>query len=132
METVDGVLPTLVVNRGLSLPQGTTLILGPDRLALSDPDTPPRALTFALSQPPQYGKLLLGGAALTSGSSFTQRDLQEGEVAYGHGGGPSLIDSFGFTASDSTDRGFLLHGRLQTAPVLFTIQVPDPWGWGGR
>lgn len=123
VEALDRILPSLSANRGLSVPQGTTIILGPDRLALSDPDTPPEALTFALSQPPQYGKLLVAGSALTSGSNFTQKNIQEGEVAYQHNGGPSQIDRFGFTASDSTARGFLVDGRLQTEPVFFTIQV---------
>lgn len=123
MEAVDRILPSLSANRGLLVPQGTTVILGPDRLALSDPDTPPEALTFALSQPPQYGKLLLAGSALSSGSNFTQKNLQEVEVAYQHDGGASQIDRFGFTPSDGSARGFLLEGRLQTAPVFFTIQV---------
>lgn len=123
MLAVDRILPSLSSNRGLLVPQGTTVILGPDRLYLSDPDTPPEALSFALSQPPQYGKLLLAGSALTSGSNFTQKNIQEMEVAYQHNGGSSQIDRFGFTASDGTARGFLLDGRLQTAPVFFAIQV---------
>lgn len=124
VEMVDRILPSLSANRGLSVPQGTTVILGPESLALSDPDTSPEALTFTLIQPPQYGKLLLSGAALTSGSNFTQRNIQEAEVTYKHDGGAAQIDRFGFTASDSTSRGFLLDGRLQTAAVFFTIQVP--------
>ena len=122
---VDRILPSLSSNSGLSVPQGSSMILGPDCLALSDPDTPPNALTYVLAQPPQYGRLLLGGATLTAGSSFTQRDIQELEVMYQHDGGPSQIDRFAFTASDSTNRGFLLDGRLQTAPVFSTIQVGD-------
>lgn len=125
VEMVDRILPSLSANRGLLVPQGTTVILGPDCLALSDPDTPPEALTFALVQPPQYGKLLLAGAPLASGSTFTQRNIQEVQVAYEHNGGPSQIDRFGFSASDSTAQGFLLDGRLQAAPVFFTIQVPQ-------
>lgn len=123
MEGADCVLPTLSINRGLLVPRGTTVVLGPDLLALSDPDTPPKALTFALSQPPQYGQLLLAASALTSGSNFTQKNIQEAEVAYRHDGGPSKIDRFGFTASDGSARGFLLEGCLQTATIFFTVQV---------
>lgn len=92
---------------------------------MSDPDTPPNALIFVLLQPPQYGRLLLGSATLTAGSNFTQKNVQELEVIYRHDGGPSQIDRFAFTAFDSTNRGFLLDGRLQTTPVFFTIQVGD-------
>lgn len=125
VEMVDRVLPSLSSNEGLSVPQGSSMILGPDSLAMSDPDTPPSTLTFVLLQPPQYGRLLLRGTTLTTGSNFTQRDIQELEVTYKHGGGASQIDRFAFSASDSTNRGFLLDGRLQTDPVFFTIQVGD-------
>ncbi|XP_034532908.1 FRAS1-related extracellular matrix protein 1a [Notolabrus celidotus] len=123
VEMVDRVLPSLTSNKGLSVPQGSSMILSPDCLALSDPDTPPRDLTFVLLQPPQYGGLILGGRALTDGSNFTQRDLQELEVTYKHDGGAAQIDRFAFSASDSSRRGFLLDGRLQTTPVFFTIQI---------
>ena len=125
VEMVDRILPSLSSNKGLSVPQGSSMILSPDCLVLSDPDTPPSALTFVLLQPPQYGRLLLGGVTLTAGSNFTQRDIQELEVTYRHDGGPSQIDRFAFTASDSTGRGFLQDGRLHTEPVFFTIQVGD-------
>ncbi|XP_071370696.1 FRAS1-related extracellular matrix protein 1a, partial [Centroberyx affinis] len=123
VEMVDRVLPALSHNNGVTVPQGSSMTLGPDCLTLSDPDTPPSGLIFALLQPPQYGQLLLGGATLTAGSNFTQRNIQELEVTYKHGGGPSQIDRFAFTASDSTNRGFLLDGRLHTEPVFFTIQI---------
>ncbi|KAF3697512.1 FRAS1-related extracellular matrix protein 1 [Channa argus] len=123
VEMVDRVLPSLSSNKGLNVPQGSSMILCPDSLALSDPDTPPSALTFILLRPPQYGRLLLAGATLTTGSNFTQADIQELEVSYKHDGGPSQIDRFAFTASDSTSRGFLLDGQLHSEPVFFTIQI---------
>ncbi|CAL8241709.1 unnamed protein product [Merluccius merluccius] len=126
VELTDRVLPSLTRNEGLTVPQGSSIILGPGALALSDPDTPPSGLVFVVQDPPQYGRLVLAGgdtALLGSGSNFTQRQLEELGVSYRHDGGPSQIDRFTFTASDSTQRGFLLEGRLQTEPVAFTIQV---------
>ncbi|XP_037537486.1 FRAS1-related extracellular matrix protein 1a [Nematolebias whitei] len=123
VEMVDRVLPSLASNKGLTIPQGSTMILGPDCLSLSDPDTPPSALTFVLRQPPQYGSLCLTGTTLTAGSNFTQRDIKELKLTYKHNGGPSQIDRFTFTASDSSCRGFLLDEQLQTEPVVFTIQI---------
>ncbi|KAF3836792.1 hypothetical protein F7725_004256 [Dissostichus mawsoni] len=70
VEMVDRILPSLSSNKGLSAPQGSSMILGPDCLILSDPDTPPRALTFELVQAPQYGRLLLAGSTLTAGSNL--------------------------------------------------------------
>lgn len=123
VETTDRVLPSLACNSGLRVPQDSSMAVTPDVLALSDPDTPPSDLLFFLAQPPQYGTLLRGGVPLAAGGNFTQWDLQELEVTYRHGGGPSHIDRFAFTASDTTNRSFLLEGRVQTEPVIFTIQV---------
>uniref|UniRef100_A0A673VRZ1 Fras1 related extracellular matrix 1a n=1 Tax=Salmo trutta TaxID=8032 RepID=A0A673VRZ1_SALTR len=123
VETTDRVLPSLACNSGLRVPQESSMAVTPDVLALSDPDTPPSDLLFFLAQPPQYGTLLRGGVPLAAGGNFTQWDLQELEVTYRHGGGPSQIDRFAFTASDTTNRSFLLEGRVQTEPVIFTIQI---------
>ncbi|KAI1888532.1 hypothetical protein AGOR_G00186140 [Albula goreensis] len=84
--------------------------------------TPPASLYFLLAQPPQYGQLLLKGAPLTEGN-FTQQNLLDLDLAYRHFGGPSQIDRFSFTASDSANQGFLVEGRIQTEPVVFTIQM---------
>uniref|UniRef100_H2N2B6 FRAS1-related extracellular matrix protein 1 n=1 Tax=Oryzias latipes TaxID=8090 RepID=H2N2B6_ORYLA len=123
LEMVDRVLPALTNNRGLRIPRGSAMILGPDSLCMSDPDTPPVNLTFVLKQLPKYGHLLRSGKALGAGSNFTQADINQLELVYAHDGGPSQIDRLAFTASDSTDRGFLLDGQLQTEPVFFTVQI---------
>ncbi|KAJ3585332.1 hypothetical protein NHX12_014053 [Muraenolepis orangiensis] len=124
VELTDRVLPTLSHNRGLTVPRGSAVILGPGALALSDPDTPPDGLVFSVRDTPRYGRLTpLAGPPLGPGSNFTQRQLEELEVSYRHDGGPSLIDRFTFTAFDGSGRGFLVDGRLQEEPVAFTIQI---------
>ncbi|KAI4900130.1 hypothetical protein NFI96_005432 [Prochilodus magdalenae] len=123
VEMTDRVLPTLVQKAGLRVPQGSTITITPDNLHLSDPDTPSHLLIFRLVQPPQYGQLILKGIALTAGSSFTQQNVQDLDVVYKHSGGASQIDRFIFTAADSTHRGFLLEGKVQTEPAFFTIQI---------
>ncbi|XP_046904856.1 FRAS1-related extracellular matrix protein 1a isoform X3 [Hypomesus transpacificus] len=123
VEMVDRVLPSLSRNGGLNVPQGSSMAVTPDVLALSDPDTSPSHLYFLLTQAPQYGHLLLAGTPLTAESNFTQRDLEELDVVYKHDGGQAQIDRFAFSACDSTDRGFLLEGKVHTEPVFFTIQI---------
>ncbi|XP_076144575.1 FRAS1-related extracellular matrix protein 1a isoform X3 [Alosa pseudoharengus] len=123
VELTDRILPSLVRNGGLRVPQGSTVTLTPATLSLADPDTPPDLLTFTLRRPPQYGTLLLQGESLVARGNFTQQHLQELGVAYRHGGGASQIDRFTFMASDSTHNGFLLDGRVQTEPVFFTIEI---------
>lgn len=119
----DKVLPTLVHNTGLRVPQGSTITLTPDALFLADPDSPHTALSYKVVHPPQYGQLLLKGQTLVAGSIFTQQNIQDLAVSFRHSGGASQIDRFRFTASDSTERGFLLDGKLQTEPVFFILQV---------
>lgn len=119
---VDPVPSSLSLNRGLPVPQGSTVTIDPHSLATSVSDSPLCALTFALEQPPSYGQLLLKGAAMTTGSTFTQEDVDALDVSYKHDGGPSLIDHFTFTSSDRTAAGVLC-GRLHTAHIAFIIQV---------
>lgn len=123
MDVTDRVLPTLVQKAGLQVPQGSTIIITTDNLHLSDPDTPPHSLVYMLVHAPQYGQLIVKGFPLAPGSNFTQQNLQDLDVAYRHSGGASQIDHFTFTAADSTARGFLSGGKMQTEPVFFSIQV---------
>lgn len=122
VEMTDRVPPSLSQNAGLRVLQGSTMALSSDDLSLYDPDTPPTSLFFLLAQPPQYGQLLLKGAPL-AGGNFTQQHLLDLDLAYRHAGGPSQIDRFSFTATDGANQGFLVEGRVQTEPVIFTIQM---------
>ncbi|XP_056605468.1 FRAS1-related extracellular matrix protein 1a [Triplophysa dalaica] len=123
VELTDKILPNLVHNAGLQVPQGSTITLSPDVLLLSDSDTPATALIYKVLQPPQYGQLLLKGHPLVTGGNFTQKNIQDLCVAYRHAGGSSQIDRFAFIASDTTDRGFLVDGKVQTGPSFFTLQI---------
>ncbi|XP_010217525.1 PREDICTED: FRAS1-related extracellular matrix protein 1 [Tinamus guttatus] len=122
LETVDQALPTLSRNTGLRLVEGTMALLSPDVLQLSDPDTSRENLTFLLAQVPQNGHLYYRGAVLLQ-HNFTQQDVDNMDIAYKHQGGDSQIDIFTFVATDRTNQGFIVHGRVQTEPVAFTIQV---------
>ncbi|TRY97444.1 hypothetical protein DNTS_033831 [Danionella cerebrum] len=119
----DQHLPSLLHNRGLRVPQGSRITLTPLVLFLSDLDSPTSILIFRLFQTPRHGTLLLKGRPLSPGGQFSQKNIEDLDVAYQHAGGPSEIDGFTFTASDSGERGFMLDGRLQTEPVFFSIQI---------
>uniref|UniRef100_A0A672V9V1 FRAS1-related extracellular matrix protein 1 n=1 Tax=Strigops habroptila TaxID=2489341 RepID=A0A672V9V1_STRHB len=122
LEAVDQALPTLSRNMGLRLVEGTMALLSPDLLQLSDPDTARENLTFLLAQLPQYGHLYYQGVVLLQ-HNFTQQDVDNRDVAYKHRGGDSQIDRFTFVATDRTNQGFIVEGRVQSEPVAFTIQV---------
>jgi len=122
LEAVDQALPTLSRNTALRLVEGTTALLSPDVLQLSDPDTAKENLTFLLAQLPQYGHLYYRGAVILQ-YNFTQQDVDNRDVAYKHRGGDSQIDRFTFVATDRTNQGFIVNGRVQSEPVAFTIQA---------
>uniref|UniRef100_A0A2K5W712 FRAS1-related extracellular matrix protein 1 n=1 Tax=Macaca fascicularis TaxID=9541 RepID=A0A2K5W712_MACFA len=50
-------------------------------------------------------------------------DVDSRNVAYRHSGGDSQTDCFTFMATDRTNQGFVVNGRMWEEPVLFTIQV---------
>ncbi|XP_054666584.1 FRAS1-related extracellular matrix protein 1 isoform X1 [Grus americana] len=122
LEAVDQALPTLSRNMGLRLVEGAIALLSPDVLQLSDPDTAKENLTFLLAHLPQYGHLYYRGAVLLQ-YNFTQQDVDNRDVAYKHRGGDSQTDRFTFVATDRTNQGFIVNGRVQNEPVAFTIQV---------
>nr|XP_035930108.1 FRAS1-related extracellular matrix protein 1 isoform X1 [Halichoerus grypus] len=122
LETADRALPVVTRNRGLRLAEGATGLLSPDLLQLTDPDTPAEKLTFVLAQLPQHGQLYLRGTELLQ-HNFTQRDVDSRDVAYRHLGGDSRVDCFTFVATDRTNQGFVVDGRVGQEPVSFTIQV---------
>uniref|UniRef100_A0AAR2KKY0 C-type lectin domain-containing protein n=1 Tax=Pygocentrus nattereri TaxID=42514 RepID=A0AAR2KKY0_PYGNA len=116
----DRIPPTLSINTGLLLSEGSTQIISPEHLQLTDPDTPFENLTYTLIQPPQYGKLLLKGFPL---SRFTQLDINNMQLRYQHLNSFAKIDRFTFQPSDGTNKGYLEFGQLREQPAVFTIQV---------
>ncbi|XP_044541333.1 FRAS1-related extracellular matrix protein 1-like [Gracilinanus agilis] len=122
LESIDQALPVVTKNKGLRIMERTMALLSPDILQLSDPDTPKENLTFLLAQLPQYGQLYLQGMVLTQ-YNFTQQEVDNKNVAYRHLGGNSQVDQFTFVATDGTNQGFVVDGRVLNEPVSFTIQV---------
>ncbi|XP_073084588.1 FRAS1-related extracellular matrix protein 1 isoform X3 [Manis javanica] len=122
LETGDRALPTVTRNKGLRLAEGATGLLTADLLQLTDPDTPVEKLTFLLAQFPQHGQLYVRGTMLLQ-HGFTQQDVDSRNVAYRHLGGDSQLDRFTFVATDRTNQGFVMDGRVWQEPVSFTIKV---------
>ncbi|KAG2466922.1 FREM1 protein, partial [Polypterus senegalus] len=122
VEMSDRHLPTVSQNAGLQVPEGSMMVIPTEALQISDPDTPAQNLTFLLAQRPQFGQLFRRGSPLQQ-RHFTQFDVDSLHMAYKHGGGGAQIDRFSFVASDGTNSGFIVDGKMQTEPIFFMIQV---------
>uniref|UniRef100_A0A3B3UH26 Fras1 related extracellular matrix 1b n=1 Tax=Poecilia latipinna TaxID=48699 RepID=A0A3B3UH26_9TELE len=123
IERSDRIPPTLSINAGLRLQDGSVATVTPDLLWLSDPDTAASNLTFVVTLLPRYGKLLLRGAPLPSPPRFLQTDINQLDLAYRHvPGSPARPDRFYFLPSDGTNKGYLEFGQLKEDPAVFSIQ----------
>uniref|UniRef100_W5LF34 Fras1 related extracellular matrix 1b n=1 Tax=Astyanax mexicanus TaxID=7994 RepID=W5LF34_ASTMX len=122
IEHTDRIPPTLSINTGLQLTEGSTGAISSEHLQLTDPDTALENLTYSLIQLPQYGKLLLNGLPLSK-TSFTQLDINNMQLSYQHLNSFARIDRFTFQPSDGTNKGYLEFGQLSEQPAVFTIQI---------
>jgi len=101
------VSPQLVVNAGLTVTQGMGAVIAPTLLQTTDGD-PGDTLTYTVTASPTSG-------TLTPATTFTQAEIDAGNVSYQHDGGSALSDAFEFSVSD---------GRGGTiAPTRFDITV---------
>jgi len=98
--------PTVGVNTGATVAEGSTVVLGDTRLKAADPDNTATQLQFRITSNVQYGRLeLVNGSTVTllgTGSRVTQDDITQNRLRYVHDatlGGTA--DSFGFKLSDS-------------------------------
>ncbi|XP_061834466.1 FRAS1-related extracellular matrix protein 1b [Nerophis lumbriciformis] len=120
----DRIPPTLERNAGLGLQDGATETITADHLQLSDPDTAASNLSFVVTEPPRYGRLMLRGVPLTPPLRFTQTDVDQRHLAYWHSrGSRAEMDRFYFLPTDGNNPGYLEFGQLTEEPAAFIIQV---------
>ncbi|XP_044128198.1 FRAS1-related extracellular matrix protein 1 [Bufo gargarizans] len=125
VEMVDKTLPTLSKNYGLRQVKGSMALITTEILQATDPDTSLENITFLMINRPQYGQIYLRGAPMKE-NNFTQKDIENMNVAYRHGGQDAQIDKFTFLVMDKTNKGFIMDGKVQMNPVPFIIQVDFP------
>ena len=85
--------------------QSGTLIIDDSLLLTVDSDDGPAELTYAVTQSTQFGELSLSGSPLVVGSTFTQRDVDQGLLQYDHTGTGTESDYFAFTVRDGGEGG---------------------------
>jgi len=119
MTSVDD-MPSLAINAGMAVLEGSTETIRPSVLMAVDEETDDETLVFTLIAAAEHGQLEntdTPGASLTS---FTQADLSADKIIYVHDGSQALTDSFEFTVSDGTN---LLSGQF----FLITVTQGNFW-----
>ncbi|WP_205119519.1 putative Ig domain-containing protein [Paramagnetospirillum kuznetsovii] len=107
--------PTVSINEGATVTTGQSVTINATRLVAYDGEQAAGSLTYTIGTATAGGTLYRNGVALTTGSTFTQTDVNTGLITYTHGGGAGASDSFSFTVSDGVSGA--------TASTSFAITV---------
>ncbi|MFT5833385.1 MAG: subtilisin-like proprotein convertase family protein [Cognaticolwellia sp.] len=97
--------PILVTNDTLKIAIGGSQNLNTELLLSTDTDNSAAELTYTLLSATSKGTLTLNGTALNIGSTFTQTDIDNGNLTYQHTGIEAEVDAFQFDVRD-TDGGW--------------------------
>ncbi|KAM9125736.1 chondroitin sulfate proteoglycan 4 [Pangshura tecta] len=89
--------PTITINTGLQMQEGTTAEITPDILRSEDEDSPPEEVVYSI-RPPANGKVVLRSSPSNGILQFTQAQINSGLVQFVHEG--PLDGGFSFNLSD--------------------------------
>jgi len=115
--------PVLAVNAGAVVAEGAAVTIGSAQLQATDAD-PGTTLTFTVTSAPSSG-------ALNLASSFTQADIDLGNLNYTQDGSEVTSDAFSFTVSDGNGGSIgstvfaITVTPVNDAPSLGLASLPD-------
>ena len=95
--------PPVGTTTDLNVTLGETEVIATENLQFIDPDVEtatPASLQYTLTELPTSGELQQGGETLAVGSTFTQENLDNGEISYATTTGSLGTDSFNFLVTD--------------------------------
>lgn len=107
--------PELEVNRILSVATAEARVITTSHLQVVDPDDSPADLQFIVTASPIHGQLLLSGVDTVT---FTQADIDAGDVSYLNDGAGATSDNFVLFVSDDQGSAISL--------ITFHIVIEDP------
>jgi VCBS repeat-containing protein len=116
--------PTIAVNTGISINEDDTFVLTAAELSATDSDDTAAGIIYSLTTLPTGGKLQLNGADVALNGTFTQADIDNGNVQYAHTG-ELASDNFGFSLADGGENGVgALTDQVFTIAVTLTNDSP--------
>lgn len=109
--------PVLAVNTGTVLNTGASKVITAAMLSVTDQDNGAAQRVYTVAQLPAAGSLALSGTPLTVGATFTQADIDAGNLSY-TGAAAAGSNSFAFTVSDGAG------GAIAQASFSLAVNVP--------
>ncbi len=97
----------------MRIDENTTKVIKGTELNTTDKEQKPEELVYHLNSLPIHGNLYKNGVLLDTNSTFTQKDINDGNISYKHDGSETTSDSFNFGVTD---------GTLSSSP-LGTMQI---------
>ncbi len=117
---------SLDTNAGLTLSEGDTATMTNTQLSSSDVDNTAAQLVYTVDAATTNGTVYLSGIALNAGDTFTQADIDGGQISYTHDGGETTSDSFDVTVDDGTGATTSTKFNFTVTPVNDAPQTnPD-------
>ena len=104
--------PRVATNNGITVDESGTETISTSELSAADVDDGASSLTFTVTDGPSQGQIEVNG---NETGSFTQQNLNNGEVRYNHTASTADNDSFVFDLSD--DDGGTVSGRTFSISV---------------
>jgi subtilisin-like proprotein convertase family protein len=92
--------PVLTRNEILHMYPGESRDISRDLLRAEDNNTAASDLVYTLVSKPSFGVLTINNQPVSEGSTFTQKDIDEGKLSYIHGFDEEKDDAFSFVIAD--------------------------------
>jgi hypothetical protein len=96
---VTPVSPDITADTGATVNQGSSVTLTNANLSATDASEPASSITYSVTSSTTNGYLQLAGNPGVAITSFTQADINAGNVQYVHNGSATTSDAFSFTVS---------------------------------
>lgn len=113
--------PYITENTGLEVDVAAETDVTGDKLHASASGSTDAEIQFTLNEVPADGELRLGGTPLAGGDTFTQADIENGDLTYAHDGDDRPYLSFSFTVEDANG-----YDRSGTVNILVRLPTQNP------
>ena len=116
--------PTALNNSDSQVDEFTSVVISRSNLEVTSDDFAANNILYTLTEAPASGRLEVNGTTVTVGRTFTQADINDGNLVYFEESGASSVDDFGFVVT--TPGGGYLPIMYHTVLIDNTVNTDDP------